>query len=47
MYRYGLGNVKDLIKDKEDLREIGKEIVELGKEAVRAGVNVGICMNMA
>jgi len=37
MYRYGLGNVKDLIKDKEDL----KMIVELGKEAARAGVNVG------
>jgi hypothetical protein len=36
-----------LIKDKEDLREIGKEIVELGKEAVRAGVDVGICINMA
>jgi hypothetical protein len=36
-----LGNVKDLIKDKEDLKEIGKEIVELGKEAARAGVNVG------
>jgi hypothetical protein len=35
-----LGNVKDLIKDKEDLKEIGKEIVELGKEAVRAGVDV-------
>jgi hypothetical protein len=43
MYQYGLGNVKDLIKDKEDLRMI----VELGKEAARAGVNVGICMNMA
>ena len=36
MYEYGLGSVKDLIKDKEDL----KEIVELGKEAARAGVNV-------
>jgi len=33
----GLGKVKDLIKDKEDL----KMIVELGKEAARAGVDVG------
>jgi hypothetical protein len=40
MYEYGLGNVKDLIKDKKDLRKIGKEIVELGKEAARAGVDV-------
>jgi len=33
-----LAKVKDLIKDKEDL----KMIVELGKEAARAGVNVGV-----
>jgi hypothetical protein len=37
---YGLEKIMDLIKNKEDLREIGEEIIELGKEGVKARVNV-------